>query len=67
MDEKKIQKTKEMGITLIHVPYWWDKEISSLKATIASVRPELINISINDNNSIIPTKLPVSSKKNKEK
>ena len=29
------------GITLIEVPYWWDKKISSLAATVYNQRPEL--------------------------
>ena len=32
---------KEKGITMVQVPYWWDRKISSLEATIHSVRPEL--------------------------
>jgi hypothetical protein len=29
------------GITLIEVPYWWDRKSESLAATIYSQRPEL--------------------------
>ena len=29
------------GITLIEVPYWWDRKFSSLAATLYSQRPEL--------------------------
>src|SRR5688500_13406879 len=35
-DEEKMEKCKNAGITLIHIPYWWDKEKSSLVATIRS-------------------------------
>jgi ATP-dependent DNA ligase len=30
-----------IGITLIEVPYWWDRKYESLEATIYSQRPEL--------------------------
>ena len=26
---------------MIHIPYWWDKKLGSLSATIATFRPEL--------------------------
>ena len=29
------------GITLIEVPYWWDRKYESLKATVYSKRPDL--------------------------
>jgi ATP-dependent DNA ligase len=31
-----------LGITFIEVPYWWDRKIQSLAATIYSQRPELL-------------------------
>jgi hypothetical protein len=30
-----------LGITLIQVPYWWDRKSSSLEATIYRTRPDL--------------------------
>ena len=33
-DEEKRIACKDKGITLIEIPYWWDKEKSSLMATI---------------------------------
>ena len=33
---------KEIGITVIDVPYWWDKKKESLMATIKMKRPDLI-------------------------
>jgi hypothetical protein len=30
-DKEKKQKCKEKGITLVVIPFWWDREISSLK------------------------------------
>lgn len=40
--EKKIQCEKH-GITLIEVPYWWDKKSESLAATVRLHRPGLTN------------------------
>jgi hypothetical protein len=33
-DQQKRQLCERVGITLIEVPYWWDKEISSLRESI---------------------------------
>ena len=32
---------KYKGITLIEIPYWWDRKYSSLAATVYSARPDL--------------------------
>ena len=32
-----------IGITLIEVPYWWDKQVSSLASTIYNTRPDLFD------------------------
>ena len=32
----------KQGITLIEVPYWWDRRRESLAATIHKVAPELV-------------------------
>ena len=40
MEKRKI--CEENGITLIEIPYWWDREKSSLIATIHRVRPDLL-------------------------
>ena len=60
MDELKIKKTKELGITLIHIPYWWDKKLSSLRATISIYRPDVI-ATLKDSDVPIPTE-PISIK-----
>ena len=41
-DLNKDEICKEHGITLIKVPYWWDRKTSSLAATIYNVRPDLV-------------------------
>ena len=43
MDLHKAEACKELGITLIEVPYWWDRSISSLAVTIYNARPDLFN------------------------
>jgi hypothetical protein len=46
-DEEKRKACRENEITLIEVPYWWNKETSSLAATINKERKDLINYPIN--------------------
>jgi len=41
LDSEKRKKCEKIGITLISVPYWWEKSLSSLAATILSHRPDL--------------------------
>jgi DNA ligase-1 len=42
-DEEKEAACKAKGITLITVPFWWDREHDSLAATIFEKRPDLKN------------------------
>jgi hypothetical protein len=42
-DQQKRKACLEAGITLIEIPYWWDYEEDSLRATIHSHRPDLIS------------------------
>jgi hypothetical protein len=42
-DVEKKQKCHEMGITLVMIPYWWDKQISTLKATIHNKKTGLVD------------------------
>ncbi len=41
-DEEKIEACSEAGITLVEVPYWWDKQPSSLAASIYQLRKDLV-------------------------
>ena len=43
-DEEKRKVCKEKNITLIEIPYWWDKQLSSLISTIHQQRKDLIPI-----------------------
>jgi hypothetical protein len=45
-DREKELACKEKGITLIEIPYWWNKEKSSLMATIHKERPDLLTQAI---------------------
>ena len=51
-DEEKRKACKENEITLIEVPYWWNKETSTLAATIHKERNDLISHSMNGEQSI---------------
>jgi hypothetical protein len=46
-----------MGITLIPIPFWWDKSPQSLAATIRSIRPD-INFTNTSLGSPIPLGMP---------
>jgi hypothetical protein len=39
---EKLNGCRELGITLIQIPYWWDKKKWSLIATIHQHRPDII-------------------------
>lgn len=41
-DQMKRTICKEAGITIVDVPFWWDRKKGSLMATLSSVRPELV-------------------------
>ena len=41
-DKHKSVQCRKKKITLIIVPYWWDRQLLSLQATIYSVRPDVV-------------------------
>jgi len=47
-DVHKATECMKAGITLIAVPYWWNRKIGSLKATIHMARPDLVSDSRED-------------------
>jgi hypothetical protein len=61
LDQNKLQFATKMGITLISIPFWWDKSSRSLAATIRSVRPDCqFNVESSPSDVIaanMPTKL----------
>jgi hypothetical protein len=40
-DMMKRQLCRDNGITLVEVPYWWDRKYESLVATVYSQSPDL--------------------------
>ena len=54
-DEEKRIACREKEITLIEVPYWWNKETSSLASTIHKQREGLIFSSFNQSQPIPST------------
>jgi hypothetical protein len=41
-DQFKIKSSRDSGITLIHIPCWWDNKLPSLVGTIRQFRPDII-------------------------
>jgi len=41
-DKHKSVQCRKKKITLVIVPHWWDRQLSSLQATIYSVRPDVV-------------------------
>lgn len=41
LDRKKRQACQDVSITLIEIPYWWDRKKESIVATIRSIRNDL--------------------------
>lgn len=39
-DREKIEACRKHGVTLVIVPYWWDKKKESLVKTIKQLRPD---------------------------
>jgi hypothetical protein len=61
-DEEKVAACKASGITLIVVPYWWDKTRQSLAATLYKVRPDIWTTEKNPQTyTSIPTSLPTTT------
>jgi hypothetical protein len=40
-DRIKKQLCRDLGISLVQVPYWWDRQLPSLRATITEACPEV--------------------------
>jgi hypothetical protein len=59
-DKAKKELCEREGITLINIPYWWDKASESLAATIFELRPDLISGS---DAAPITTEIPIGDDK----
>jgi hypothetical protein len=62
-DQSKRKFASQLGITLISIPFWWDKSSNSLASTIQYYRPD-INIQAK-NVPPIPLEMPIRLKKHK--
>jgi hypothetical protein len=56
-DNLKSTFAKDMGITLLSIPFWWDKSPSSLASTIELYRPD-IHFSTTNTAAPIPAEKP---------
>jgi hypothetical protein len=59
-DQAKLNFASQVGITLISIPFWWDRSSDSLAATIQLKRPDLIS---STNGVAIPLEMPLRFKK----
>jgi len=41
-DEEKHQTSKLHGITLIEVPYWWQRDKTTIKSLLKTYRPDIL-------------------------
>lgn len=41
-DREKIEACRKVGVTLVIVPYWWDRKKESLMKTIKQLRPDIV-------------------------
>jgi hypothetical protein len=57
-DQIKRNFAKQMGITLISIPFWWDKSPNSLASTIRHYRPEIDINEVFLSKSAIPSEMP---------
>jgi hypothetical protein len=60
-DKMKKEYAKNAGITLIEIPFWWDKSIDSLAATIRSTRMDLSALPFGQQSKPIDSQIPVKS------
>jgi len=40
-DKKKLRRCRQLGVTIIFVPYWWRGDVESIAATITDARPDI--------------------------
>src|SRR5690242_14852154 len=70
-DQQKLEACEANGITLVRcciavtnnqipVPFWWDRSLESLKATIRTARPDLIPDPVSA--AAIPVEMPRSAR-----
>ena len=62
-DKQKLELCEKQGITLVQVPYWWNKKTDSLAATIQNKRPDLLP-TLMYSEPAIPLSKPATKPKN---
>jgi hypothetical protein len=63
-DRAKRNFASQFGITVISIPFWWDRSSNSLASTIEYYRPD-INLQPSKEVPPIPLEMPVKSKARK--
>ncbi len=66
-DKFKVSVCEKAGITLVVIPYWWNKNIESFAQTLYLMRPD---VEINPaylHGETVPMELPKSDKRSTEK
>ena len=46
---------EQQGITLVSVPYWWDRSVHSLAASILQIRPDVLSMQVDPTSSFYVT------------
>jgi hypothetical protein len=49
-DQEKEVICKQLGITLIAVPYWWKKDVQYIEAILSKQRPDILQSKVNTMN-----------------
>jgi len=57
-DQSKQEICKSRGISLIVIPFWWDKYLESLSHTIHKYRPDIIPNTKSISGEAIPDSIP---------
>jgi hypothetical protein len=65
-DRAKLKFASQFGITLIPIPFWWDRSSDSLASTIEYYRPD-INLQSKKKVPPIPLEMPDRFKKSRMK
>jgi hypothetical protein len=58
-DAVKKEFAHRTGITLIPIPFWWNKSVESLTATIRTHRPDLLQYISASKDQAISTSIPL--------
>jgi hypothetical protein len=65
-DQLKRNFASQFGITVISIPFWWDRSSNSLASTIEYYRPD-INLQPSKEVPPIPLEMPLKSKRRQMK